>query len=145
MGLKRANSQLFADGGGVRGLSSLLVLRGLMQQINTSIREGRTPGEIHNDVRPHDIFDFVGGTSTGGLIAIMLGKLGMNIEECIKKYHELSKTVFGKKHIRGKITHGLGTSRYSGTRLRNCIRDLLHSKDFSKEIKMVSGGDTIAW
>ena len=29
------------------------------------------------DVRPCEYFDLIGGTSTGGLIAIMLGTLGM--------------------------------------------------------------------
>lgn len=29
------------------------------------------------NIRPADYFDLIGGTSTGGLIAIMLGILGM--------------------------------------------------------------------
>jgi patatin-like phospholipase/acyl hydrolase len=29
------------------------------------------------DVKPCEYFDLIGGTSTGGLIAIMLGTLGM--------------------------------------------------------------------
>jgi patatin-like phospholipase/acyl hydrolase len=31
------------------------------------------------EVKPGDYFDLIGGTSTGGLIAIMLGILGMVI------------------------------------------------------------------
>lgn len=141
------DTSLLADGGGVRGLSSLLILQDLMQRINTSIRNGRPPGETHNDVHPHNVFDFVAGTSTGGLIALMLGKLGMSLEDCIEKYHELSKTIFGKMHIRGKITHGLAPCRYSGRRLRECVRDLLHSRGFNKDLPMISeeSSDVIAW
>lgn len=65
-------------------------------------------------MEPHHIFDLVAGTSTGGLIAIMLGKLGMNITECIEAYGKLSKKIFGKKHVRGIITGGLAPSKYSG-------------------------------
>jgi len=55
---------LALDGGGVRGLSSLLILREIMN-------------DIGENVKPREYFDLIGGTSTGGLIAIMLGILGM--------------------------------------------------------------------
>ncbi|KAL2204191.1 FabD/lysophospholipase-like protein [Sarocladium strictum] len=42
----------------------------------------------------------IGGTSTGGLIAIMLGRLGMTVDECINSYLHLSKEIFGKKKSR---------------------------------------------
>lgn len=45
------------DGGGVRGLSSLLILDHLMKQIDQ-----RAPP------LPCDIFDLIGGTSTGGYV-----------------------------------------------------------------------------
>jgi patatin-like phospholipase/acyl hydrolase len=60
---------LTLDGGGVRGLSSLLILREIMSDI------GQETGGIN--VRPAEYFDLIGGTGTGGLIAIMLGILGM--------------------------------------------------------------------
>ena len=33
--------------------------------------------DIGKNVKPREYFDLIGGTSTGGLIAIMLGILGM--------------------------------------------------------------------
>jgi Patatin-like phospholipase len=61
---------LALDGGGVRGLSSLLILREIMEEIGRQSGAGRTP-------LPCEYFDLIGGTSTGGLIAIMLGHLRM--------------------------------------------------------------------
>jgi patatin-like phospholipase/acyl hydrolase len=61
---------LSLDGGGVRGLSSLVILGEIMEDIATRIDAPEAP-------KPSEYFDLIGGTSTGGLIAIMLGSLGM--------------------------------------------------------------------
>ena len=58
---------LSLDGGGVRGLSTLLILRDIMEEIGP-----RSPS-----AKLCDYFDLISCTSTGGLIAIMLGLLGM--------------------------------------------------------------------
>ncbi len=144
------NVLLWADGGGVRGLSSLLILQRLMQQINSSIEEAGLDDEDrgpHREVQPHEIFDLVAGTSTGGLIAIMLGKLGMTIDQCIHTYQKLSKEIFGKRHIRGRMTGGLGPTRYSGSRLRRCVRNLVHARCDDPDLPMISidNSDRIAW
>ncbi|MCJ1379190.1 hypothetical protein MMC17_002290 [Xylographa soralifera] len=138
---------LLLDGGGVRGLSSLLILQTLMQLINGYITENAGQGETISSLKPNDVFDFVVGTSTGGLIALMLGKAGLTVEECIDQYHTLSTTIFKKKHYRGKITHGLAPTRYSGKCLRKSVRTLLKSKGLSEDLPMVSleGHDKIAW
>jgi patatin-like phospholipase/acyl hydrolase len=73
---------LSLDGGGLRGLSSLLILKTLMQRIDPT-----------NPPKPCEYFDFIGGTSTGGLMAIMLGRLQMDIDECINEYSNLVDTV----------------------------------------------------
>ena len=62
---------LSLDGGGVRGLSSLLILRNIMEEI--ARRKGPGTAEAH----PYEYFDLIGGTGTGGWIAIMLGRLRM--------------------------------------------------------------------
>ncbi|KIO27731.1 hypothetical protein M407DRAFT_53822, partial [Tulasnella calospora MUT 4182] len=69
------------DGGGVRGIISLIILERIMH-------------DIAPKTKPCDYFDLIGGTSTGGLIAIMLGRLRMSIPECIAAYAELSKLIF---------------------------------------------------
>lgn len=130
------------DGGGVRGLSSLLILQALMVQINQTLTSlGTASGELH----PHHVFQLVAGTSTGGLIALMLGKMGMTVDECITQYEELSRVIFGKKHLRGRITHGLAPARYSGKCLRNCIRKLLRDRQLDENMSMGHEADRVAW
>lgn len=134
----------------MRGLSTLLILRDLMSKINTSIR--KTKGNEHREIEPHEIFELVAGTSTGGLIAIMMGKLGMTIDECIDAYRNLSNAIFGKKHIRGRVSGGLITARYSGSRLKQHVRSLIRERLTRDnrpvvELSMTSNirNDKIAW
>lgn len=113
-----------------------------MVQIHQSLRNrGESVGELH----PHHVFKLVSGTSTGGLIALMLGKMGMTVEECITQYEVLSRVVFGKKHLRGRITLGLAPAKYSGKRLRNCIRTLLRDRQLSEDLSMRHEADKVAW
>ena len=52
---------LSLDGGGVRALSTLLILKRLMDRTNTVRKElGLNP------VKPWELFDLIGGTGTGG-------------------------------------------------------------------------------
>lgn len=49
------------DGGGVRGLSTLLIVKALMAMVNEErSKDGQPP------VKPCELFDLIGGTSTGG-------------------------------------------------------------------------------
>ena len=68
--LKHIPRILALDGGGVRGLSSLLILEKLMREIQRLNGDSEPP-------LPCKYFDMICGTSTGGLIAIMLGRLRM--------------------------------------------------------------------
>ena len=45
---------------------------------------------------PCHYFDYVSGTSTGGLIAILLGRLRRSVDEAIIEYKDICATVFGK-------------------------------------------------
>ncbi|KAH0541605.1 hypothetical protein FGG08_003953 [Glutinoglossum americanum] len=53
--------------------------------------------------KPCEYFDLIGGTSTGGIIAIMLGRLQMDIDACIDAYVRLSSVVFQPKRVKPNI------------------------------------------
>ena len=63
---------IHADGGGVRGYSELAILEQLMLGIRQYQKLSSTP-------KPCEIFDMICGTSTGGIIALMLGRLRMSM------------------------------------------------------------------
>jgi hypothetical protein len=76
------------DRGGGRGHSSFQVLKQLMEFIYAK-----------HPPKPYDYSDVAGHTATGSLIAIMLGRLRMSIEECMEQYKSLS-SAFTKLHHR---------------------------------------------
>ncbi|QGI61754.1 hypothetical protein CEK26_005722 [Fusarium fujikuroi] len=82
---------LSLDGGGVKGLFSIIIIDRLMQETR------RLEGPGAENKKPCDYFDLIGGTSTGGLLAIMLGRLQMDTQLCIQAYKSLSKEVFSRK------------------------------------------------
>ena len=53
---------LSLDGGGVRGLSTLYILKKIMDRLNHE----RNNTENLPPVKPCEVFDLIGGTSTGG-------------------------------------------------------------------------------
>ncbi|KAF1985833.1 hypothetical protein K402DRAFT_454822 [Aulographum hederae CBS 113979] len=54
---------LSLDGGGVRGLSTLFILKSLMERLNDERQKENLPA-----VKPCDVFDLIGGTNTGGFV-----------------------------------------------------------------------------
>ncbi|KAI1740064.1 FabD/lysophospholipase-like protein [Xylaria scruposa] len=95
---------LSLDGGGVRGLSSLYILREIMREIkrlDNLDTQNRLENDSENELPlPCNYFDFIIGTSTGGLIAIMLGRLRMRVTDCIQQYWVLSNAIFRPSRLR---------------------------------------------
>lgn len=52
---------LSLDGSGVRGLSSLYILKSIMDRLNDAREQIKLP-----PVKPCEVFDLIGGTRTGG-------------------------------------------------------------------------------
>lgn len=52
---------LSLDGGGIRGLATLQILKQLMESVGTV-------AGLESPPRPCDYFDMIGGTSTGGYV-----------------------------------------------------------------------------
>jgi hypothetical protein len=71
---------LSLDGGGIRGVVELLILKRLEALLyNISIVK---------------FFDLIGGTSTGGIIALALGARGLTVDEGLEMYRKLGSRAF---------------------------------------------------
>ncbi|ORY57263.1 acyl transferase/acyl hydrolase/lysophospholipase [Pseudomassariella vexata] len=83
---------LSLDGGGVRGYSMIIILQELMHRTYVEI-EGKAPRRAEIP-KPCDHFDLIVGTGTGGLIALMLGRLRLDLEQCKELYVRMTRMVF---------------------------------------------------
>lgn len=81
----------------------------------------------------------IGGTSTGGVIAIMLGRLEMTVGECIEAYTSLSDKVFEKEHRRVNIKEKL-QGRFDTAALEQAIKKILKSKGLTEETLLKDPG-----
>ncbi|KAK3933490.1 FabD/lysophospholipase-like protein [Diplogelasinospora grovesii] len=81
---------LSLDGGGIRGISSLLILEDIIEKMRDAMGLDRVP-------RLCECFNMIGGTSTGGVIAIILGRLGISVDECIRAYRKVAQQAFTPK------------------------------------------------
>ena len=81
---------LAIDGGGIRGVLSLMVLARIESML---IEESKRP-----DYRLADYFDYVAGTSTGGIIAAAIA-MGMSVEDILAFYVNNGAKMFDKASI----------------------------------------------
>ncbi|XP_059435789.1 phospholipase A I [Corylus avellana] len=72
---------LSMDGGGMKGLATVQILKEIEKGTGKQI---------------HEMFDLICGTSTGGMLAVALGIKLMSLEECEEIYKNLGKLVFAE-------------------------------------------------
>ena len=82
---------LALDGGGIRGVITLEVLDELEQQLAQHFDDP--------NLRLADYFDYIGGTSTGAIIAAALATGEHSAAELLRRYEELGKAVFTKRFL----------------------------------------------
>ncbi|KAH7126726.1 hypothetical protein B0J11DRAFT_284076 [Dendryphion nanum] len=121
---------LAIDGGGVRGLSALMILQQLMETVNPA-----------SPPKPCDYFDIIGGTSTGGLIAVMLGRLRMTVDEAIDAYLSLADCVFQKKAhrvtVKGKIQ-----GRFDSDELARAVKEVVKRQGLDEDALLKDEADS---
>ncbi|KAF2008315.1 FabD/lysophospholipase-like protein, partial [Aaosphaeria arxii CBS 175.79] len=120
---------LALDGGGVRGLSALMILEQLMEAVN-----------LDDPPKPCDYFDMIGGTSTGGLIAVMLGRLKMSIDECIDAYLSIMDRVFKKKQHRVTIKGKL-QGRFDSDELARAAKEVITARGLQEDTLLKDAAD----
>ena len=70
----------------------LIILQDLMYRTYVEC-EGNAPRKDQIP-KPCEYFDLIAGTGTGGLIAIMLGRLRLDLETCKDVYVRMTRRVF---------------------------------------------------
>ncbi|PWW77143.1 FabD/lysophospholipase-like protein [Tuber magnatum] len=130
---------LSLDGGGVRGLSSLMILQDIMTTISQQEKSSNIrPKHDDTPLKPCEYFDIIGGTSTGGIIAILLSRLRLDVPTCIDIYTQLAEEIFSKDRsirIFGTPLRFAG-ARFSGAVLEKAIKRVLVKKGFDPEERM---------
>jgi Patatin-like phospholipase len=80
---------LALDGGGIRGLITL----GILEKIEADLRQTSGKGDAF---RLADYFDFIGGTSTGAIIATGLS-VGLSVSDLLNFYQQSGPLMFQKE------------------------------------------------
>lgn len=105
---------LCIDGGGIRGLSEILILKELMLRVRIQSTLDFTP-------EPWQCFDLICGTSTGGLIAILIGRLGKTLNECEELFRNFGSQIFSGGGVSQKTRLIFKGSKHASEGLRNII------------------------
>lgn len=103
---------LALDGGGIRGVTTLEVLMRLESTLAEQLGAG-------DDFVLGDYFDYIGGTSTGAVIATGLAK-GLRVEQLLDLYVTRGEEMFDHASLRRRYHY-----RYGSWRLRELLQGLL--------------------
>ncbi|KAK0322316.1 hypothetical protein LTR82_006769 [Friedmanniomyces endolithicus] len=127
---------LSLDGGGVRGYSTMIILQDLMHRIFVEM-EGRAPKR--NEIpKPCDHFDLIAGTGTGGLIAIMLGRLRLDLDTCKDVYVRMTRRVFETDKTFAGIPYK--STMFKASKLEEAIRECVRTHTVFED----EGNDVLA-
>jgi len=119
---RRLDSEtLVVTGGGVVGLHMTQAWK-TPHRAADAIPNGHTGGptsDVENRL-PCQYFDFIYGTSTGGLIGTMLGRLRMGVDQCLDIYIKVGEHLFGRQRSRIPLT-----TKYHHKPLEIAVRDIV--------------------
>lgn len=113
----------------------LIILQELMHRTFVEI-EGRAP-KRHEIPKPCDHFDLIAGTGTGGLIAIMLGRLRLDLETCKDVYVRMTKRVFETDKTIAGIPYR--STLFKASKLEEAIRECVAQHTVFED----EGNDTV--
>lgn len=117
----RPHRLLALDGGGIRGLITLGILREMEKKLAQRTGQGAA-------FRLGEWFDYIGGTSTGAIIAAGLAR-GMAVEELIQFYRDSGEAMFEKSSLMRRLT-----SFYEADPLRQKLQEVF-GRDSTLESK----------
>lgn len=110
---------LALDGGGIRGILTLEILAEMERQL--------APYSGRADFRLCHFFDYIGGTSTGAIIAAGLAR-GMSVRELIEFYRTTGPEMFEKERLLRRLRN-----LYSDDPLARQLRETFGNMTLSPE------------
>jgi uncharacterized protein len=111
----RPRKLLAFDGGGIRGVMSLEILRKIESDLAAATGQG-------NSFRLGDFFDYIGGTSTGAIIAAGLA-IGKSVQELIDFYTDAGPMMFEKAALLARLR-----SLYEADPLRDKLKSVFNDR-----------------
>jgi hypothetical protein len=111
-GTRRPRRLLALDGGGILGAMSLEILAKMEKELAIASGQGA-------DFRLGDYFDYIGGTSTGAIIAAALS-VGMSVDELLDFYVIAGPLMFEKRFLLQRVR-----SFYTADPLRKKLQEVL--------------------
>ena len=112
----------------MRGLGCLMVIDAIMDEVSKMNRGAY--------LLPCDVFDLICGTSVGGFVSILLGRLGLDCKTAIKIYETALKALFEKdKDIWDIIanSHLIDTTTFDRY-IADRVRDITGSSDVAMKM-----------
>ncbi|KAH8823107.1 acyl transferase/acyl hydrolase/lysophospholipase [Flagelloscypha sp. PMI_526] len=86
---------LSLDGGGFLALSELYMLKEILERLQTELNLDSAP-------LPCEVFDVIGGSGSGGIIAILLGRLHLDVNRAIDLFIQFYRSVYGQHPSQSK-------------------------------------------
>ncbi|KAM7224286.1 hypothetical protein V8F06_000067 [Rhypophila decipiens] len=117
----------YLDGGGIRGVSELVILHRIMKRIQEKEQLAELP-------KPCEYFHLIGGTSTGGLVALLVGRLRLSTQDALDAYDSLAKSIFSRRNMRFSLS-----SRFGEEPLAQAMRDLVQRMGANELMKDPAG------
>lgn len=123
---------LTLDGGGMRGIVELEILRAIENRLN--------PGDRRMAFIPiQRFFDLIVGTSTGGIVALGLTVRNWTVDQCISEFKRLCDRAFTPRELDQTIFQTLATLHHGSKWKTKPLYDAL-KQAFGEEL--VFGGQT---
>ena len=111
----------------------MIILREFMHQtyVATHGSDGEGPEGVDPRPKPCEYFDLIAGTGTGGLIAIMLGRMRMDLVDCMEVYVRMTRKVFETDKTIAGIPYRSTLFKASKLEeaIKECVREYEHEKD----------------
>ena len=112
---------LTLDGGGLQGISTLLILDKLLGAI------ARNNGVQDSKPRPCDVFDVIAGIGPGGWLALLLGRFQMDVSAALAEWYNLIDCIAPRSKAEGLFMRLMQHSYYDTDRL---VEQIDHLTEF---------------